>query len=170
MVKKIFGNTYIYFTLFIMYLPILILIVFSFQDSNTVRFGGQMDEFTFELYERLFDFSNRQSREIWQAVGNTILVAISAAAVSTIVGTLGAIGIFYSSRKVRNTLNSVANISIVNAEIVTALSLRILYSFLNIQLSYWTLLLGHVVLTIPFVVLNVMPKLQHMDKNDYEAA
>ena len=67
-------------------------------------------------------------------------------------------------------MNSVANISIVNAEIVTALSLRILYSFLNIQLSYWTLLLGHVVLTIPFVVLNVMPKLQHMDKNDYEAA
>lgn len=170
MVKKIFGKSYIFFTLFMMYLPILILVVFSFQDSSTIKFGGEMNEFTFELYERLFDFENRQSKEIWEAVGNTLLVALSAAGVSTIVGTLGAIGIFYSSRKVRNTLNSVANISIVNAEIVTALSLRILYSFLNVQLSYWTLLIGHVVLTIPFVVLNVMPKLQQMDKNEYEAA
>ena len=77
---------------------------------------------------------------------------------------------FYSSIKVKNALNSISNISIVNAEIVTALALRILYSFLNVKLSFWTLLIGHVVLTIPFVVLNVMPKLQQMDPNEYEAA
>lgn len=170
MVKKVLGKIYIYFTLFLMYLPILILVVFSFQNSNTIKFGGQLNEFSFELYVKLFDFSNRQSIEIWQAVKNTLLIALSSAAVSTIVGTLGAVGIFYSSRKVKNVLNSIANISIVNAEIVTALSLRILYSFLNISLSYFTLLMGHVVLTIPFVVLNVMPKLQQMDKNEYEAA
>ena len=63
-----------------------------------------------------------------------------------------------------------SNISIVNAEIVTALALRILFSLLNVELSFFTLLIGHVVLTIPFVVLNVMPKLQQMDPNTYEAA
>lgn len=169
MVKKIIGNTYIYFILLVMYLPILILILYSFQDTTTIKFG-QFDSFTFKLYTDLFDLSIRQSNEIWQAVGNTLKIALAAAAVSTVIGTLGAIGIFYSSRRVRNLLNSVANISIVNAEIVTALSLRILYSLLDVKLSFATLLIGHVVLTIPFVVLNVMPKLQQMDVNEYEAA
>ena len=169
MVKKILGNTYIYLVLLIMYLPILILLVYSFQDTATIKLSTLQTP-SFRLYQDLFDFSNRQSKEIWIAVTHTLEIAIAAAAVSTIIGTLGAIGIFYSKRKVRNVLNSVSNISIVNAEIVTALSLRILYSFLNIKLSFWTLLIGHVVLTIPFVVLNVMPKLQQMDPNEYEAA
>ena len=77
---------------------------------------------------------------------------------------------FYSKKRARKIVNSIANISIVNAEIVTALSLRILYSLLHIDLNFLTLLIGHVVLTIPFVVLNVMPKLQQMDPNEYEAA
>lgn len=169
MVKKVLGKTYIYLVLLLMYLPIIILVIYSFQDTTTIKFGS-FNTPTFKLYQDLFDMSNRQTAEIWEAVGNTLLIAFAAATCSTIIGTLGAIGIFYSSRKVRNTLNSVANISIVNAEIVTALSLRILYSLLNVKLSFWTLLIGHVVLTIPFVVLNVMPKLQQMDPNEYEAA
>ena len=169
MVKKIFGNIYIYFALLLMYLPILILVIYSFQDTTAIKFGV-FETPTFKLYEDLFDLTNRQSKEIWVAVGNTLTIALAAAAVSTVIGTLGAIGIFYSSRRVKNVLNSVANISIVNAEIVTALSLRILYSLLNVKLNFTTLLIGHVVLTIPFVVLNVMPKLQQMDVNEYEAA
>lgn len=169
MVKKVLGKTYIYLVLLLMYLPIIILVIYSFQDTTAIKFGT-FNTPTFKLYQDLFDMSNRQTSEIWEAVGNTLLIAFAAAACSTIIGTLGAIGIFYSSRRVRNTLNSVANISIVNAEIVTALSLRILYSLLNVKLSFWTLLIGHVVLTIPFVVLNVMPKLQQMDPNEYEAA
>lgn len=169
MVKKVLGKTYIYLVLLLMYLPIIILVIYSFQDTTAIKFGT-FNTPTFKLYQDLFDMSNRQTSEIWEAVGNTLLIAFAAAACSTIIGTLGAIGIFYSSRRVRNALNSVANISIVNAEIVTALSLRILYSLLNVKLSFWTLLIGHVVLTIPFVVLNVMPKLQQMDPNEYEAA
>ena len=152
-----------------MYLPILILVIYSFQDTTAIKFGV-FETPTFKLYEDLFDLTNRQSKEIWVAVGNTLTIALAAAAVSTVIGTLGAIGIFYSSRRVKNVLNSVANISIVNAEIVTALALRILFSLLNVELSFFTLLIGHVVLTIPFVVLNVMPKLQQMDPNTYEAA
>ena len=169
MVKKVFGKIYIYLVLFIMYLPILILMIYSFQDTTTIRFG-EFHTPTFKLYTDLFDFGILKSKEIWIAVAHTIEIAIAAALVSTIIGTLGAIGIFYSKRKVRNTLNAISNISIVNAEIVTALSLRILYSFLHVELSFTTLLIGHVVLTIPFVVLNVMPKLQQMDPNEYEAA
>ena len=169
MVKKILGKSYIYLVLLFMYLPIIILVIYSFQDTTAIKFGT-FNTPTFKLYEDLFDMSNRQTAEIWNAVSNTLLIAFSAAACSTVIGTLGAIGIFYSSRRVRNTLNSVANLSIVNAEIVTALSLRILYSLLNVELSFATLLIGHVVLTIPFVVLNVMPKLQQMDPNTYEAA
>lgn len=169
MVKKILGKSYIYLVLLFMYLPIIILVIYSFQDTTAIKFGT-FDTPTFKLYQDLFDMSNRQTAEIWNAVSNTLLIAFAAAACSTIIGTLGAIGIFYSSKRVRNTLNSVANLSIVNAEIVTALSLRILYSLLNVELSFATLLIGHVVLTIPFVVLNVMPKLQQMDPNTYEAA
>ena len=169
MVKKILGKSYIYLVLLFMYLPIIILVIYSFQDTTAIKFGT-FNTPTFKLYQDLFDMNNRQTAEIWNAVGNTLIIAFAAAGCSTVIGTLGAIGIFYSSRRVRNTLNSVANLSIVNAEIVTALSLRILYSLLNVELSFATLLIGHVVLTIPFVVLNVMPKLQQMDPNTYEAA
>lgn len=169
MTKKILGKTYIYLILLIMYLPILILIFFSFQKTSVLKFAN-ISAPTFKLYSDLFNFVNRDSHNIWVAVGNTLLIAVSAAAVSTIIGTLGAVGIFYSKKRVRNILNSVANISIVNAEIVTALSLRILYSLLKLDLNFVTLLIGHVVLTIPFVVLNIMPKLQQMDPNEYEAA
>ena len=93
MVKKILGKCYIYFILLVMYLPILILVIYSFQDTNAIKFGV-LDAPTFKLYQDLFDLSNRQSNEIWVAVGNTIKIALASAAVSTVIGTLGAIGIF----------------------------------------------------------------------------
>lgn len=169
MVKKVLGKFYIFFILLVMYLPIIILMVYSFSSTRQVSIGAPF-EFTFDLYLELFDSSIRQSNEIWTAVLHTLEIALAAAGVSTIIGTLGAIGMFYSSKKAKKVLDSMSNISIVNAEIVTALALRILFSLLNVELSFFTLLIGHVVLTIPFVVLNVMPKLQQMDPNTYEAA
>lgn len=169
MVKKTVGRIYIYLILLLTYLPIIVLFIFSFQKTNVIKFGN-ISTPTFKLYGDLFNFANQDSSQIWQAVLNTVIIAIAAAAVSTIIGTLGAIGMFYSKKRARKIVNSIANISIVNAEIVTALSLRILYSLLHIDLNFLTLLIGHVVLTIPFVVLNVMPKLQQMDPNEYEAA
>ena len=167
--KKVLGKTYIYLILLLMYLPIILLVFFSFQSTHVLKISN-IDTPTFKLYVDLFNFNNLDSANIWRAVLNTIVIAISAAFVSTVIGTLGAIGIFYSRKKIRNIINSVANISIVNAEIVTALSLRILYSLLNVNLNFVTLLIGHIVLTIPFVVLNVTPKLAQMDANEYEAA
>ena len=166
--KKKFSLTdflcrfYVYILLFVMYAPILLLIVFSFTNTKII---GKWDGFSLHLYSALF-----KDAEIMQAFGNTFLVAISSAVVSTILGTLGAIGIFYSGKRTKAALEGISNIPVINAEIVTALSLTILFVFFGISFNFVTLLIGHVVLTIPFVVLSVRPKLMQMDPNIYEAA
>lgn len=166
--KKKFSLTdflcrfYVYILLFVMYAPILLLIVFSFTNTKII---GKWDGFSLHLYSALF-----KDAEIMQAFGNTFLVAISSAVVSTVLGTLGAIGIFYSGKRTKAALEGISNIPVINAEIVTALSLTILFVFFGISFNFVTLLIGHVVLTIPFVVLSVRPKLMQMDPNIYEAA
>lgn len=153
---------YVYILLFVMYAPILLLIVFSFTDTKII---GRWDGLSLHLYKALF-----RDKEIMEAFGNTFLVAISSAVVSTILGTLGAIGIFYCGRRSKAVLEGISNIPVMNAEIVTALSLTILFVFFGVTFNFTTLLIGHVVLTIPFVVLSVRPKLLQMDPNIYEAA
>ena len=153
---------YVYILLLIMYAPIILLIVHSFTDTKII---GNWNGFTFSLYKSLF-----RDSEIMQAFKNTFVVAISSAIVSTLLGTLGAIGIFYSKRKAKAVMEGISNIPVMNAEIVTALSLTILFVSIGAEFNFTTLLIGHVVLTIPFVVLSVRPKLMQMDPNIYEAA
>ena len=166
--KKKFSFTeflskfYVYILLLVMYAPLLLLIVFSFTDTKII---GRWDGFSLHLYEALF-----KDAEIMQAFGNTFLVAISSAVVSTILGTMGAIGIFYSGKKSKAIMEGISNIPVINAEIVTALSLTILFVMAGVTFNFITLLIGHVVLTIPFVILAVRPKLMQMDSNIYEAA
>lgn len=169
MVKKIIGQTYIWLLLLLMYLPILVLIAFSFTEATNV---GEWTGFSLNLYPRLFT-----NTEIMRALGNTLIIAFTSALVSTVLGTLGAIGAFYSSKKVRKAYDSITQIPIVNAEIVMALSLTVMFVFLGTYIfkgqqlfSYWTLLIGHVVLSIPFVYISVRPKLMQMDPSLYEAA
>ena len=168
MVKKIIGQCYIWLILILMYLPILVLIAFSFTNSVNV---GIWKGFSFELYGNLF-----RSKETMVALANTLIIAITSAIVSTILGTLGAVGAFYASKKFRKAFEFVNQIPVVNAEIVMALSLAIMFAALPSLLfktdlrSYWTLLIGHVVLGAPFVFINVKPKLQQMDPSMYEAA
>ena len=168
MVKKIIGQCYIWLILILMYLPILVLIAFSFTNSVNV---GVWKGFSFDLYADL-----TRSPEVLTALGNTLIIAATSALVSTILGTLGAIGAFYSSKKFRKAYEFVNQIPVVNAEIVMALSLAILFAAIPSALfkvdlrSYWTLLIGHVVLGAPFVFISVKPKLQQMDPSLYEAA
>ena len=168
MVKKIFGKIYIYLILILMYIPVLVLIAFSFTEGKNV---GDWQGFSFNLYPKLF-----QNGEIMIALGNTLILAISSALVSVVLGTTGAIGSFYSKKGFRKSVDLVTNIPIANAEIVMALSLTVMFVFLqtfifhmNI-LSFWTLLIGHVVLSLPFVYISVKPKLEQMDPSLYEAA
>ena len=168
MVKKILAYSYIYLILLIMYVPILVLIVFSFTNSTYI---GEWSGFSFTLYKNLF-----QDEEILIALGNTLIIAVISSAVSTILGTLGAIGAFYSKKRSRALIENLNQIPVVNAEIVIALSLTIMFVFLGNFLfkenifSFWTLLAGHVVISVPFVYLNGKPKLVQMDPSLYEAA
>ena len=169
-VGKILANVFIYFVLLLMYAPLVYIAVYSLTPSTTT---GVWTGFGFDNYASLFDPLDKDGPNIWAAAKNTALVALTAASVATVLGTLGAIGIYYLRKKwMKNTLEFVNQIPIVNAEIVTAVSLCILFvicaSFL--PRSFLTLVIGHVVLAIPYVVLSVKPKLEQMDPSLYEAA
>lgn len=172
MVKKIFAKTYIYFILLLMYLPILVLIAFSFSADTTIASASRVGyNFTFDLWRNLFDFKGSPiAKEIWIATGNTVLIALISAVVSTILGTLGAIGAFYSKKRTQKGIEIVTQIPVSNPEIVIALSLVVMFVFLGVQFNFWTLLVGHVILGLPFVYLSVKPKLVQMDPHLYEAA
>ena len=168
MVKKILAKSYVYLILLLMYVPIIVLIIFSFTNSDNV---GTWNGFTLELYPRLFN-----NAAIIKAVGNTIIIAVISAIVSTVLGTLGAIGTFYAKKRTRAVIENITQIPVVNSEIVIALSLTFMFVFFGTYIfrteifSFWTILIGHVVLSVPFVYLNVKPKLTQMDPSLYEAA
>lgn len=170
MVKKILAKSYIYLMLLLMYLPILVLIVFSFSVRTSI---GDGFEFGFDLWKNLFDPETSISGEIWTALGNTLIIAVVSALVATILGTLGAIGAFYSGKKAQKAIEVATQIPVSNPEIVMALSLVVMFvslKVIGIEFSFWTLLIGHVVLGLPFVYLSVKPKLIQMDPHLYEAA
>lgn len=169
-VGKIAANVFIYFVLLLMYAPLLYITVFSFTANKVTGVWGG---FSFANYINLFNSSNPDSAKIWKAAGNTVLVALTSAAISTVLGTLGAIGIYYLRKKwMKNTLDFVTQIPVVNAEIVTAVSLCVLFVLTAkfLPRSFVTLVIGHVVLSIPYVVMSVKPKLEQMDPSLYEAA
>ena len=166
-VKKVSALTFVWIMLVIMYLPILYLIIYSFTDAKMI---GQWTNFNFNSYTRLFSPTNTETQKLWEAAWNTIWVALVSATLSTILGTAGAIGMHYLGKKLKTTMNLATQIPIVNAEIVMALSLVILFVFLGLPTSAFSLIIGHMVLTIPFVVINVQPKLEQMDPSLYEAA
>lgn len=161
-VKKIIAKTYLYGVLLLMYLPILVLVVYSFTESDQL---GVWNGFSFQLYVDLF-----KNDPLMSATKNTLIIAIVSAVVSTILGTLGAVGVFYSKKRYQKTVETATQLPVVNAEIVMALSLAVLFKTLQTSYSFGTLLIGHLVLTVAFVYLNVKPKLSQMDPNIYEAA
>ena len=173
MVRKILAKSYIYLILLLMYLPILVLIAFSFSTRTSI---GDGYEFGFELWAKLFNPSEKIAQEIWTALGNTLIVAVVSAIIATLLGTMGAIGAFYSKKKAQKAIELTTQIPVSNPEIVMALSLVVMFAFLQLYVfktnmfSFWTLLIGHVILGLPFVYLSVKPKLIQMDPNLYEAA
>lgn len=162
MVKKILRSTYLWLILIFLYAPVVLLVVYSFNASTEI--GSWAKEWNFSLYKMLFTDS-----KILNALKNTVLLALSSSAISTVLGTMGAIGMFYSKKRTFKIFNTVTQIPLVNAEIVTAISLALVCSMLLFPRTYGSLLIAHVVLTFPFVVTNVLPKLKQMDPNLYEA-
>lgn len=162
MVKKILSVTFCALVLIFIYAPILVLVVYSFTDSNMI---GLWKGFSFDLYVQLF-----KNAEIMGILFNTVWLALAAAVLSTALGTAGAIGIFYSKKRISKPIEGVSQIPVINAEIVTAISLALFFSLIAFYRTYFSLIIGHMVLCTPFVVLSVLPKLKQMDPNTYEAA
>ena len=148
--------------LLVMYAPILVLAVFSFSSTNTIGASG---DFSFVHYQKLFG-----DRTILTMIGNTLLLALVSAVLATILGTLAAIGMHYNRKAIRGVIGGISQIPVVNAEIVTALALAMTFVAISIPKSYFTLVIGHMVISTPFVVLSVLPKLKQMDNSLYEAA
>lgn len=151
--------------LLFIYAPILLLTVYSFNSSNSIR---EWTGFSWEHYQYFFNFDNAPL----QIVLNTLLLAGIVAIISTVLGTIGAIGIFYSKKRTSSALSGVNQIPVINADIVTAISFALLATFLgwNDGESFVPLVLGQTLLCTPFVVLSIMPKLKQMDGSLYEAA
>lgn len=163
-IKNIAKWLFIGLVLFFIYCPIVFLTVNSFNESDII---GEWSNFSFSHYQYFFDFDNEPIR----VVAQTLLLAIIVASLSTILGTIGAIGIFYSKKKVKKALSAVNQIPVINADVVTAISFALFISVLGIDKStYIPLIVGQMLLCTPFVLLSVIPKLQQMDNNLYEAA
>ena len=163
--KKTFSCIWLAIVLILMYVPILILAVYSFTDATTV--GGSIGGASFENYVNLF-----KNDSLRQMIFGTVLLAVGAATLATILGTLGAIGAHYSKKVVKNLLNTGNQVPVVNADVVTGFSVCVLLIILlNINKdSYIPLVIGHTVLSAPFVYLSIAPKLKQLDNSLYEAA
>lgn len=164
MMKKSMKWLYVGLVLLLLYLPILILAVFSFTDSTNI---GAIRGFSMQNYINLFT-----TEELRNMIIGTLLLALSTAVLSTILGTLGAIGAFYSKNKVNQAISIMNQIPVVNADVVTGFSITILLVVvLNVSKdTFLPLIIGHVTLCSPFVYLAVMPKIKQMDSSLYEAA
>ncbi len=163
--KKL-SKLYVGLVLLFLYLPIFVLIVFSFNETKSRSvFSG----FTFDWYIKLF-----QNDLIMTSLRNTLMVAVAAAVLATILGTVAAIGIYAMKKPVRNAILQVTNLPIINPEIVTGVSLMLLFVFfaarMNFEFGFVTLLIAHITFNVPYVILNVMPKFRQMNPHIYEAA
>lgn len=160
--KNILKKSYLFLIIFLLYSPIATLIVLSFNNSKTrAKWGG----FTFKWYTSLF-----QDQSIMNALYTTLLIALIASTIATIIGTMAAIGIQAMNRRTRTLLVGITNIPMLNADIVTGISLMLLFIVCRFTLGFTTVLLAHITFNIPYVILSVMPKLKQTNRSTYEAA
>ena len=169
--KKTLQNIYLSLIIFLLYAPIVTLVVLSFNGSKTrAKWGG----FTGKWYVSLF-----QNEQIMNALYTTLIIAFTSAFIATLIGTMAALGIQAMRRKSRTIAMGITNIPMLNADIVTGISLMLLfiavgsglkYLGINFSLGFATVLIAHITFNIPYVILSVMPKLKQTKRSTYEAA
>ncbi len=160
--KKIFSNIYLILIFIFLNAPIFALALFSFNDSKSMaRWQG----FTFKWYQQLF-----HNDRIISALITTVVVAILASGIATVIGTISAIGIDRMRGPKKAMLLNINYLPVLNPDIVTAIGLMILFIFFNMKLGFLTMLLAHITFNIPYVVLSVLPKLKQLPDNVEEAA
>ncbi len=162
MIKTIAQKIYIALIFIFLYAPIATLMVLSFNASKTrAKWGG----FTLKWYVALF-----RNDDIMQALFNTLLIALIASVVSTLIGTVACIAIMNLKKRSRAVIMGITNIPMLNAEIVTGISLMLLFISMGFRFGLGTILLSHITFCIPYVILSVMPRMKQMNPYTYEAA
>ncbi len=160
--KRIFGACIMGFLVAFFYAPILYMIIYSFNDSRSLtKFSG----FSLQWYEKMFNDST-----MMESLFYTIAIAVLATVISTFVGTITAIGLSKSKRFLKNLVEQINQIPIMNPEIVTAIGLLMFFSAIHVRKGFMTLLLAHIMFCVPYVILSIMPKLRSLNPNLMEAA
>jgi spermidine/putrescine transport system permease protein len=161
-IKRIIQDFYLVIILVFLYAPIATMGVLSFNSSKSrTQWGG----FTMNWYTELFSSST-----IMTALYNTLLIAFLSSLIAVIIGTAAAVAINSMDRVPRSILMGITNIPMLNADIVTGISLMLAFIAFGISLGFQTILIAHITFNIPYVILSVMPKLKQTDKSTYEAA
>lgn len=163
--KKLFPNIYIGLILVFLYLPITILIVYSFNNvPKSFLWGG----FTFRNYVTLF--SGSDGKEILEALLTTLKIAAIASVISTIFGVVTCLGLAYLRKRTQTLIMSLTYIPNIMPELVTGISFMLLFGFLGVQKGQFTLICAHIAFCVPFAILSISPKIKQLDKNLSEAA
>lgn len=163
--KKLFSalrGVYIAIMFAFLYSPVVLMIVLSFNESrSSYQWGG----FSLVKYEALFN-----NDTIMEALVTTLILGVISAALATVIGTFACVGLLAVKKKLQNVITTTANIPLVNADIVTGVALMLFFAGVVGRMNYGTLLISHVTLVLPYVVLNVFPKLKQFDRSIYDAA
>ncbi len=162
MVKGLLKKGYIFLVYAFLYAPIVVLIIFSFNNSKS---RAKWDGFTMKWYEQLF-----QDPQIMKALYYTVIIALLSALIATVIGTMAAIGIHNMGSFSKSLVMNFTYLPVMNPDIVTGISLMILFIFANLRLGFLSMLLAHITFNIPYVILSVLPKLQQLNKHLFEAA
>lgn len=160
--KNAAKKIYLFLIVLFLYLPIFVLIVASFNDSKVL---GTWNGFTLKWYQAFFE-----NKSIMNALKSTLVLAVMAAFIATVMGTLACLTVSRMKKLKRAAIMSITNIPMLNAEIVTGLAFMLLFISVGMTLSFSTVLIAHVTFCIPYAVLSIMPKVQQIDNNMYEAA
>lgn len=159
---KPYEKIFLFLVFAFFYLPIIYVVIFSFNSSKSLTtFTG----FSLEWYRKMF-----KTRTIMESIWYTTSCAVIATTVSTIVGTVTAIGLSKSKKALREAINQVNNLPMLNPDIVTAIGFMLLFTSLRIKTGFTTMVMAHIAFCIPYVILSIMPKLRTLDPNLAEAA
>lgn len=162
-IKSKLPNVYLIFVFFILYAPILYLMYYSFNVGGSMR---NFEGFTLDWYKNVF-----QDTRLLIIALNTLVIALLSAAISTILGVMGALAITYvRKRRTKNTLQALNNVLIVSPDVIIGASFLILFTMIGIKLGFISVLLSHIAFSVPIVVIMVLPKLQEMSSSLIDAA
>jgi len=162
MVKNVFKKIYTFLIFLFLYAPIIVLIVFSFNESKS---RAHWTGFTFKWYVEMF-----KDQQIMTSLYNTVTIALIASIFATVLGTAAAIGIHHMKKTPKTIMTNLTYLPVLNPDIVTGISLMLLFILVKFPRGFFSMLLAHITFNLPYVILSVMPKLKQLDNHVYDAA